>query len=73
MVFGDGLRAWKTVGMGGSTYFLYDGDTLLAELNAAGAITAPNTWGSIRPGRASEKGLTLLPITLIGVRRPLSR
>jgi RHS repeat-associated protein len=47
---GDGLRAWKHIGAGGSNsttiYFLYDGTNLLCELNASGTVTATNTWGA---------------------------
>jgi len=38
---GDGLHAWKDSGAG-RTYYLYDGGTLLAELDAAGALTDVN-------------------------------
>jgi RHS repeat-associated protein len=41
----DGKRAWKQTAAG-RTYFLYDGDVLLCELDAAGAVTATNTWGT---------------------------
>lgn len=41
----DGLRAWKESG-GTRTHFLYDGSTLLAEVNETGAVTAYNTWGA---------------------------
>ena len=35
----DGLRAWKQVGNTPRTYFIYDGDTLTMELNAARSTT----------------------------------
>ncbi len=34
----EGQRAWKQLGTGNRTYFLYDGDRLLAELNASGQL-----------------------------------
>ena len=40
----DGMRAWKDSGAG-KQYYLYDGETLLAEMNAAGALTGVNLWG----------------------------
>jgi RHS repeat-associated protein len=41
----DGLRSQK--GSGSSLrYFLYDGGTLLAEMNSFGSITAFNVWGT---------------------------
>ena len=43
---GDGLRAWKAGANGVKTYFIYDGDTLLAEMNSTGTLTALNTWGA---------------------------
>ena len=42
---GDGLRAWKTTSAG-TTYFVYDGETPLLELNSSGGVTAENTWGA---------------------------
>lgn len=42
---GDGLRAWKQTA-NGRTYFLYDGDSLILELNATGAVLATNTFGA---------------------------
>ncbi len=41
---GDGLRAWKQ-GSSGVTYYIYDGDVPVLELNSSGAVTAENTWG----------------------------
>lgn len=41
----DGLRAWKQTAAG-RTYFLYDGEFLLAELDATGSVTTVNTWGA---------------------------
>jgi len=40
----DGLRAWKESD-GATAYYLYDGDMLLAEMDAAGTVTTYNTWG----------------------------
>ena len=40
----DGQRAWKQTAAG-RTYYVYDGDKLLYEINATGSITAKNTWG----------------------------
>jgi len=40
----DGLRAWKESD-GATAYYLYDGATLLAELDADGTVTSYNTWG----------------------------
>ena len=40
----EGLRAWKQ-SAAGTTYFLYDGLTPLAEVTSSGAVTAVNTWG----------------------------
>jgi len=40
----DGLRAWKESN-GARSYYLYDGVTLLAELNVDGTVTTYNTWG----------------------------
>jgi RHS repeat-associated protein len=41
---GDGLRAQKQWS-GGDTWFLYDGDDVLAEENSSGTITAVDTFG----------------------------
>ena len=41
---GDGLRAWKS-NANGTTYFVYDGEDLLAETDANGNVTCYNTWG----------------------------
>lgn len=41
---GDGLRAWKESAQG-RTYYLYDGTLPVVELDAAGAVTAANTFG----------------------------
>jgi RHS repeat-associated protein len=40
---GHGLRAWKQAAGGGRTYFLYDGEKLLLDMDAAGAVTAVDT------------------------------
>ena len=40
----DGLRAWKT-NSGGTTYYLYDGDKMVEELNGSGTKTAVMTFG----------------------------
>jgi len=42
---GDGLRAWKAGANDQKTFFYYVGDTLLAEVNAAGMVTSYNTYG----------------------------
>jgi RHS repeat-associated protein len=42
---GDGLRA-KTVTSAGTTYFLYDGEVLMAEMNSSGVTVAVYTWGA---------------------------
>ncbi len=34
------------MGTGAKTYFLYDGGTLLCEMNASGAVTATDTFGA---------------------------
>lgn len=44
---GDGLRAWKQGAVGSRTYFLYDGSLPVAELDAAGAAAAVNTFGGM--------------------------
>jgi len=41
----DGLRIWKESG-GQRSYYLYDGEMLLAETNAAGTVTSAYTWGA---------------------------
>jgi RHS repeat-associated protein len=55
---GDGLRAKKTTA-GGSTYFLYDGELLLAEMNGSGTVTALNTWGSAGLASRNTSGGTV--------------
>ena len=40
----DGLRAWKTTSAG-TTYYLYDGDNPVEELNGTGTKTAVMTFG----------------------------
>jgi RHS repeat-associated protein len=42
---GDGMRAWKESASGIPIYFLYDGDTLVAELGGTGAVDTFYTWG----------------------------
>ena len=52
---GDGLRAWKDVN-GSRTYFLYDGDEPVAELDGFGNVTATNVFapdGLVARGTAS--------------------
>ena len=54
---GDGLRAWKN-SASGRTYYVYDGDSPLLELNSTGIVTAVNVWSangllSRRTGTAS--------------------
>lgn len=41
---GNGLRAWKSTHQG-KVYFIYDGDKLVAELDATGVIQTVMTWG----------------------------
>lgn len=41
----DGLRAWKSTA-NGTTYFLYDGDQLVCEFDAAGNLATTNIWGA---------------------------
>lgn len=43
--YGSGLRAWKQTAQG-RTYFLYDGISPVCELDAAGNVTAINTFGA---------------------------
>ena len=43
---GDGLRAWKQSSTVPKTYFLYDGDMPVCEMNATGAVTATNIFGA---------------------------
>ena len=42
---GDGLRAWKSTAAG-KTYFVYDGDSPVLEMNSSGNVTAFNVWGA---------------------------
>ena len=42
---GEGMRAWKQTGTGQKTFFLYDGDRLVAEEDAAGNLLASDVWG----------------------------
>lgn len=42
---GDHLRAWKE-SAGVRTYFLYDGDVTIIELDSVGSVTATNTFGA---------------------------
>jgi RHS repeat-associated protein len=42
---GEGLRAWKQT-VAGRTYLLYDGEIPVLEMDAAGAVTAVNTFGA---------------------------
>ena len=44
LVNGDGMRAWKSTSAC-TTYFVYDGETPILELNSSGAVAAVNTWG----------------------------
>ncbi len=41
---GDGLRAAKT-DSSGTTYYVYDGETPVSELNSSGTVIATNTFG----------------------------
>lgn len=43
---GDGLRAWKQPGGGSKTYFLYDGISVLCELDNTGTVSAASTYGA---------------------------
>lgn len=43
----DGMRAWKQ-NSAGRTYYLYDGDILIEELDATGSKTAVMTWNDSR-------------------------
>ena len=43
---GDGLRAWKAGADGTKTYFIYNGEDLLAETDANGNVLRYNTWGA---------------------------
>jgi RHS repeat-associated protein len=51
----DGLRAWKQ-SSAGTTYFVYDGLTPIAEANSSGTVTAVNTWGA--NGLASRRSVS---------------
>ena len=42
---GDGLRAWKQPPGGARTYFLYDGEEPVVEMDGSGNVTAVNTFG----------------------------
>ncbi len=42
---GDGLRAWKSTAAG-KTYFVYDGDAPVLEMDSSGNVTAFNVWGA---------------------------
>ncbi|MBV9852044.1 MAG: RHS repeat protein, partial [Armatimonadetes bacterium] len=42
----DGMRAWKQNAQGARTYYLYDGSLPVAETDAAGNVTAVNTFGA---------------------------
>ncbi len=42
---GDGLRAWKNTASG-QTYFLYDGISVVCELDAGGNVIAGSTYGA---------------------------
>jgi hypothetical protein len=41
----DGIRAWKQNSTA-RTYFLYDGDIPVVEMNSSGTVTATNTFGA---------------------------
>ena len=43
-----GLRAWRQ-NSSGTTYYLYDGDALVEEVNSSGSPISKMTWGSDRP------------------------
>ena len=42
---GDGLRAWKQTSSS-RTYFIYDGTSIVAELDSSGTVSAMNTSGA---------------------------
>jgi RHS repeat-associated protein len=42
----DSKRAWKQNSAGVRTYFLYDGDQIICEMDGSGNITQTNTWGA---------------------------
>lgn len=44
--YADGRRAWKEVSGSLRTYFLYDGDVPVVELNPYGGVAAVNTFGA---------------------------
>jgi|GEM_PF-1344789 len=52
----EGVRAWKQATGGSKTYFIYDGLVPIMELNAAGAVTAVNTFGAA--GLVSRRTVT---------------
>lgn len=41
----EGMRAWKQNGSGTRTYYLYDGEVSVVELDSNGVVTATNTFG----------------------------
>jgi RHS repeat-associated protein len=51
----EGLRAWKQ-SAAGSTYYIYDGLTPIAEVNGSGAVQAVNSWGA--NGLASRRNVS---------------
>ena len=62
----DGLRAWKQ-NSGGRTYFLYDKDDAVCELNTSGAVVATNSFGARGlASRHSSAGSTFYDFDLSG-------
>ncbi len=43
---GDGQRAWKQNSSGARTYFVYDGDEPVCELNGSGTLVAVTDFGA---------------------------
>jgi hypothetical protein len=42
---GEGLRAWKKDASGNRTWFLYDGEDPVCELDDSGSVTAESIFG----------------------------
>ena len=66
-----GNRVWAKVG-GQERYYLYEGDTLVAELDANGVIIAEYVWGLLGPvARVSAQGVQLYVLDGLGHVRAL--
>ena len=53
----DGKRAWKENASGTRTYFLYNGDQVIAEMDSSGNVKSTFTWGATGLlGRRSDTG-----------------